>query len=188
MHKNSIEGSIAMPWCPKCGAEYIKGFKKCRDCDVMLVDELGDKFSEDTLDAAIENKSVVCNEHVQEVLLVTIDDLAKFSYVTSMLQSEDIIYWVMEHNVGQYTQIVYGLNLYGKSIYVSEHDVDRAMEILESYIPDELPEEAYDTTEEDSDDGVLKRFYYRHKVAIKLLRAAFYISFLVYLISNAINN
>jgi len=25
-----------MPWCPKCGAEYVKGVGKCPDCGVAL--------------------------------------------------------------------------------------------------------------------------------------------------------
>ena len=27
-------------FCPKCGAEYRKGFSKCSDCDIPLVDQL----------------------------------------------------------------------------------------------------------------------------------------------------
>lgn len=119
MHKNNIEGSIAMPWCPKCKAEYSEEFTVCYDCGAELIDKLpGIVISNDFNDSNKELVGLPSNEHDQEVLLVTIDDLAKFSNVTSMLQSEDIIYWVMEHNVGQYTQIVYELNLYGKSIYV----------------------------------------------------------------------
>ena len=25
-----------MPWCPKCGAEYVENVRKCKDCDVRL--------------------------------------------------------------------------------------------------------------------------------------------------------
>ena len=27
-----------MPWCPKCGAEYVENVRKCKDCDVRLLD------------------------------------------------------------------------------------------------------------------------------------------------------
>ncbi|MCI7210316.1 MAG: hypothetical protein MR521_08775 [Butyricicoccus sp.] len=27
-----------MPWCPKCGAEYIENVRKCKDCGVGLLD------------------------------------------------------------------------------------------------------------------------------------------------------
>ena len=27
-----------MPWCPKCGAEYVENVRKCRDCGVGLLD------------------------------------------------------------------------------------------------------------------------------------------------------
>lgn len=27
-----------MPWCPKCGAEYVGNVRKCKDCDVRLLD------------------------------------------------------------------------------------------------------------------------------------------------------
>lgn len=31
-----------MPWCPKCKNEYVNGIEKCADCDIELLDELGD--------------------------------------------------------------------------------------------------------------------------------------------------
>ena len=34
-------------WCPKCGSEYREGIKKCADCDVDLVEELPDDFSDE---------------------------------------------------------------------------------------------------------------------------------------------
>ena len=27
-----------MPWCPKCGAEYVQNVRKCSDCNVPLID------------------------------------------------------------------------------------------------------------------------------------------------------
>ena len=27
-----------MPWCPKCGAEYVENVRKCKDCGVGLLD------------------------------------------------------------------------------------------------------------------------------------------------------
>ena len=27
-----------MPWCPKCGAEYVENVRKCKDCGVRLLD------------------------------------------------------------------------------------------------------------------------------------------------------
>ena len=29
-----------MPWCPKCGAEYVENVRKCKDCDVRLLDHM----------------------------------------------------------------------------------------------------------------------------------------------------
>jgi hypothetical protein len=178
-----------MPWCPKCKAEYIIGFTKCRDCGMELIEKLPDIVSsDDSDDSAKEQVGLPCNEHVEEVLLITTDDLAQFSYITSMLKNEGSIYWVMEQNIGQYTQIVYGLNLYGKSIYVAEYDYERAKEILKSYVPSEVPNEAFDIPEDDSADDVIKTFHFRRNLALKLLRLAFYISFLIYLILGALKN
>ena len=27
-----------MPWCPKCGAEYVETIRRCKDCGVPLLD------------------------------------------------------------------------------------------------------------------------------------------------------
>lgn len=27
-----------MPWCSKCGAEYVENVRKCKDCGVRLLD------------------------------------------------------------------------------------------------------------------------------------------------------
>ena len=27
-----------MPWCPKCGSEFLDGVRKCSDCNVPLID------------------------------------------------------------------------------------------------------------------------------------------------------
>ena len=31
-----------MPWCPKCGAEFRKGFTACNTCHVRLIDHKPD--------------------------------------------------------------------------------------------------------------------------------------------------
>lgn len=170
-----------MPWCPKCKAEYLEGFTVCYDCGVELVDKLNDIDSsgKNIGDSAKEQVGLPCDEHVEEVLLVTTDDLAKFSYVTSMLQSEDIIYWVMEQNVGQYTQIVYGLNIFGKSVYVAEYDLDRAKEILSSYVPMEVPKEVYDIPLQDNEEDELARFDSKYKLAATIVGIMFYILIMI---------
>ena len=30
-----------MPWCPKCGAEYVENVRKCKDCGVGLLADTG---------------------------------------------------------------------------------------------------------------------------------------------------
>ncbi|WP_339063472.1 hypothetical protein [Tepidibacillus marianensis] len=41
-----------MPWCPKCESEYREGFKRCKDCDVDLVEQLD--IAEQTHDLELE--------------------------------------------------------------------------------------------------------------------------------------
>jgi hypothetical protein len=134
-----------MPWCPKCGAEYYDGIKRCYDCEVDLVEEKPDMDE-------IKKKQQSEKEHIEvvytldEVLLDTITDIVKYSYVTIMLEKEGIIFRMIEEGIGAYMEMLG--NILGKSIYVDRKDYKRAKEILESYVPEEVPSEAYDVSED----------------------------------------
>lgn len=109
-----------MPWCPKCGAEYREGFAVCDECGVKLVSK---RDGEGTAVGPFEG----------EALLVNVNDPVQLSYITSMLEQEDIPYRVMEEEAGQYLSIIFGKSYFGANIYVGKGDYERAAEILKSY-------------------------------------------------------
>lgn len=142
-----------MPWCPKCGAEYYEGIDRCYDCDVELVEEEPNKeeIKKKEREEKEDKNEVVYT--LDEVLLGTVTDIVKYSYVTMMLEKEGILFRMMEEGIGQYMEIL-GYNIFGKSIYVDRKDYKRAKEILDSYVPEEVPPEAYDVPEKDETDEV----------------------------------
>lgn len=150
-----------MPWCPKCNAEYINGITKCHDCGVELVDEPVDIEN----DKNKRDKLTISDEHLEEVLLGIVDDVAEFSYITSMLESEGIPHWVMEQGADQYFRVVSGMKFFAKGIYVSEYDLDKAKEIVDSYTKEEniddsvWENEGYDEVEDEQPSNAFDWIY-----------------------------
>jgi len=119
-----------MPYCPKCGAEYLPGNTRCPDCDVELVDS-GPK--EETEDFETETVSV---------LLCHTNDLINAEILEEAL-TEQGIPCLVKSSAGSYSgfgsvsQVMKGVR-----IYVPEAAMDKAIEIAETIIPDyELPNE-----------------------------------------------
>jgi hypothetical protein len=142
-----------MPWCPKCGAEYYEGIKRCYDCEVDLVDKEPD-MEEIKKRERKEKGHMEVVYTLDEVLLDSITDIVKYSYVTILLEQEGILYRMVEEGIGQYMEMLG--NILGKSIYIDRKDYKRAKEILDSYVPEEVPPEAYnvpdDIDEEEYED------------------------------------
>ena len=80
------------------------------------------------------------NMSKQEILLENINDIVKFSYITSMLENEKILYRVSSGDVGNYLEILHGRSYLGKNIYVRKVDYHQAKQISGSYASKVLPE------------------------------------------------
>jgi len=118
-----------MPYCPKCGAEYLPGNTRCSDCDLELVD--APPKEEEDFDT--ETKSV---------LLCQTNDLINAEILEEAL-TEQGIPCLVKSSAGSYSgfgsisQVMKGV-----MIFVPEAALDKAIEIAETIIPDfELPNE-----------------------------------------------
>lgn len=128
-----------MPWCPKCKAEYRDGFTHCNDCGAELVEAENKPEEDKDRHARIkkqQNKQTKF-EYIEEALLANVNNEVETAYITSMLKQEGIAYRVVDEDVGQLLSIVHGRSFFGKNIYVSAEDFDKANKIMDSYKADE---------------------------------------------------
>ncbi len=121
-----------MPWCPVCKVEYLKGFIKCKDCGMDLIDKLESRneLHGPAKNDGYENRN---GSFCGETLLTNIIDPVELTYLTSMFEDEGIAYRVIDGDVGQYLQIIHGSSFIGKAVFVRKDDYDRAADIYGSY-------------------------------------------------------
>jgi hypothetical protein len=121
-----------MPYCPKCGAEYLPGNTRCTDCDLELVDTPPKEEDEDF------------NADTKSVLLCHTNDLINAEILEEAL-TEQGIPCLIKSSTGSYSgfgsvsQVMKGV-----MIFVPETAMEKAIEIAETIIPDfELPNEEH---------------------------------------------
>lgn len=112
-----------MPLCPKCKSEFRDGFKICSDCNVELIEDEENYKSEDT--------NIQEDSEVELVFLKRVSDGFERDMITSLLDSNDIEVVEKERGVGQIMKIYTGRNFYGIDLYVPEHQLEKAHELLE---------------------------------------------------------
>jgi hypothetical protein len=107
-----------IPFCPKCETEYIEFIKKCKECDVLLVNELQiDKY----------------DYHYDEgEFLTTASDDFEADLLTSLLVSEGIHVIQKHEGVTQYLKVYMGSSNFGVDIRVPKQQLEKAKEILKS--------------------------------------------------------
>ena len=115
-----------MAWCRQCKSEYREGITACYKCGVPLVDELTNP--EEGKAGKLKSKP-----YEREVFLVNVMSIVELTYITSMLDENDIGYRVLEKDAGQYLSIRHGRSYFGKSIYVKESQLKQAKEVVDSY-------------------------------------------------------
>jgi len=145
-----------MPWCPKCDAEYIEGFKVCKQCNVELVE----KFEPEI----INNSSIA--------FLLNVSNIDKADVVESMLNSYEIPVLKKHRETGSYLNIYMGMADFGTDIYVPNEQLELARDIIENkgeelekqisemenkdndclYVPKEQLEKAGDVIENKSEE------------------------------------
>jgi len=112
-----------MPWCPRCKTEYREEFTNCTECGEKLVKNLNSELDESEVTGAVED----------EVFLANLSGPVEISYITSMLEEQGIPYMLTEADIGQYLSVIQGVSFFGKDVYVSGKDFDRAAEIVKSF-------------------------------------------------------
>lgn len=64
-------------------------------------------------------------------------------------------------------------------VYMSEHDLDRAKGILNTYVPVEVPEKAYNFPQQENEEEELKRFDDKYKRTVTVVGVMFYILIMI---------
>jgi hypothetical protein len=137
-------------FCPVCKAEYRKGFTRCSDCDVALVETL-------------ETANAAAPEQMNAVMLWSGTDSGAFVAVRDALDWAKIFHFAQSRESGVFP------NLKGQpySIFVNKEDYPAAEAVLQT-VPvavetadtedeqnsEDLPEESNDLKESDSDEPV----------------------------------
>jgi hypothetical protein len=110
-------------YCPKCRTEFRKGFKTCSDCGVPLVAELPP-----------EPPPPPAPEYVKFVNLYSPKNETELSLIKSILDSEEISYFVRNDNFGS-LEVGPHIGLYnGKMIQVQDDQYEKAKELLSDYL------------------------------------------------------
>ena len=104
-----------MPFCPKCGYEYVEGVQRCPDCDEVLVDQ---PPGEDP------------GEKPQLVKLHIFPGEIYADMVGEVLEREGIPYLVQKEAVFSTTVVQGTTEGRGVTLYVNEEDFERADGIM----------------------------------------------------------
>lgn len=105
--------------CPKCKAEYRKGFYKCADCDVNLLEELP---SESTPELIFANPVEVYSTYQQ----------GEIAFIKSILKGEGIPFFFQ----GESPVLIGMAGSYAR-LFVDASDVDRVSELINTMTMEE---------------------------------------------------
>lgn len=102
-------------FCPECKAEYVDGITECADCHVPLVWSL-----------PVENAYMEQGEPIEWVPLLSSINQADLAFIKSILESENILFWVQGENRGM---IPHGL-AFGAVIHVEKNRLEDAKALI----------------------------------------------------------
>ncbi len=102
-------------FCPQCKAEYVDGITQCSDCHVPLVWSLPEEQEPE-------------GEPVEWAPLVTSVNQADLALIKSLLDSENIVYYVQGEHHGI---IQHGTN-FGAIVHVEKRRLQDAKELIQA--------------------------------------------------------
>lgn len=103
-------------FCPECKAEYVDGITECADCHVPLVWSLPE----------VEQPNMP-GEPIEWAPLMSSINQADLAFIKSILDSENILYWVQGENRGM---LPHGMGL-GAIIHVEKNRLEDAKALIE---------------------------------------------------------
>ena len=106
-------------FCPKCNAEYREGFRKCADCDALLVREL---LQED------DN---------QPVLLMTVANGVDSHIICDLLEQQEIPTMKKHRGADSILTTAFGIQNLLVDIYVPKGAREKAAEVIELFTNEE---------------------------------------------------
>ena len=108
-----------MPWCPKCGLEYIERVKVCPDCELPLRDS-----------PVLEDAKPYLDEEGW-VAVVELNDVHEAEIVVGLLESKGINAMARDH-LGALRNLYGGFSFFGEKIavYVPKEDAEWAASII----------------------------------------------------------
>lgn len=112
-----------MPWCPQCGAEYVPGYRTCRDCQAPLVDKLPEPGQVAHADKA--------GDPGEWKLLLNVRNSQEADLLVSRLEGEGIPVLKQAQGAGQYLEVVMGTAI-DIDLYVPETYWLQAQSLLSS--------------------------------------------------------
>jgi len=107
-----------MPYCPKCKAEYKAGIKRCRDCDIPLVE----KLSEETF---VEVKYKFLRNLPSRLYAEMLKESLQNSGILSLIKGDDIGIMLGSYSTTSPVEI---------SLWVPEEDWEKANQIADEML------------------------------------------------------
>lgn len=108
-----------MGWCPKCKSEYENHIKKCKECDIELVEVL-------------ENDQE-CTFFEESKKLINVANIHEANIIVSLLAGYNIPAFYKSKESGEYLQIYSGFNFYGFDIHVPSSLINEAKDVISQY-------------------------------------------------------
>jgi len=110
-------------FCPKCRTAYRKGFYKCSDCEIPLVSALPPEMPPEP-----------DPEYVKYVDLYSPQNEVELAFLKSILDAEEISYFVKNDNFGS-LEVGPRIGLFNaKMIEVKDDQHEKAAELLSDYL------------------------------------------------------
>lgn len=111
-----------MPFCPKCGAEYRRGYERCAECDVDLVDKLEPEKEHEDSDY------VTLGEWSDPLDMREVCELLEDAEVPCIVQGADAKQMVGIHSGG------------GGVVLVPADRLEEARDVIGAYLSDSPPD------------------------------------------------